>query len=135
MRRYNHKWKFIFFPFAAAAFLTLAGFVVMNLWNYLLPVIFHVTAITFWQALGIFILCKILFGFGRGGRRFGGNGGGPWMRRKWEERFKDMSPDEREKFKERMRNCGRGRWDRHDRHPFESYWKDADKPKADNTEA
>ena len=120
MRTFFYKGRFIFIPLAAAAFLSITGLVVMNLWNYLLPSILHVGMITFWQALGIFILCKILFGFGRGGQRMGG--GAPWMRRKMEERFKNMSPDEKEKFKARMSDkmCGRGSWARHN--PFDAGW-------------
>ncbi|RYZ93657.1 MAG: hypothetical protein EOP47_29400, partial [Sphingobacteriaceae bacterium] len=71
-------------PFAGAAFLALISFVVMQLWNCLLPAILGVSAITFWQAMGIFILCKILFGFGKGGRC-----GPPWMRGRMAERFKN----------------------------------------------
>lgn len=100
MRTFFYNGRFIFIPLAAAAFLSITGLVVMNLWNYLLPAILHVGRITFWLALGIFILCKILFGFGWGGHRMGG--GGPWMRRKMEERFKNMSPEEKEKFKARF---------------------------------
>ncbi len=105
MRHFVYKARFIFIPFAVAAFLALTGFVVMNLWNYLLPGILHVGVITFWQALGIFILCKILFGFGRGGRRMGG--GAPWMRHKMAERFNNMTPEEREKFRDKWsQRCG-----------------------------
>lgn len=100
MRSFFYRRKFIFIPFAAAAFLSLISFIVMTLWNGLLPGILHVGMITFWQAMGIFILCKILFGFGKGGgHRFGGGG---WMRRRMEERFKNMSPDEKERFKAKM---------------------------------
>lgn len=113
MRHFIYRRRFILFPFAAAAFLSLVSFVVMSLWNYLLPAILHVGVITFWQAMGIFILCKILFGFGKGGRRWGGDGNS-WMRHGMVERFKNMSPEEREKFKEKMaQRCGHGRWGKH----------------------
>ena len=60
-------------------------------------------AITYWQAMGILVLSKILFGFG--GR--GGRGGAPWMRHNME-RFKNMSPEEQERFREEMRaRCGK----------------------------
>jgi hypothetical protein len=79
----------------------------MLLWNALIPVIFHLTAITFWQAAGILILSKILFGFGKGGHR----GGAPWMRNRME-RFKNMSPEEQARFREQWRErCGK--WGRH----------------------
>jgi hypothetical protein len=104
MRRIFYEkraWFIPLIPFAIAGFLALAGFIVMNLWNALIPVIFHLGVITFWQAVGIFILCKILFGFGRGGR---GGGRGPWMRNRMEDRFKNMTPEEKERFKEQVKN-------------------------------
>ena len=107
MRQLFYRGRFIFIPLAVAAFLSLAGFVVMSLWNALIPVIFHLGVITFWQAIGIFILSKILFGFGKGGHR----GGAPWMKHRMAERFKNMTPEEKEKFKEKWgQRCGHGRW-------------------------
>jgi hypothetical protein len=87
--------------FAALAVL-LAGFVVMSLWNWLLPPLFGWTAIGFWQALGILVLSRILFGGWRGGR-----GGGMHWRGRMAERWAQMTPEEREKFREGMRGrCG-----------------------------
>ena len=40
----------------------LFGFVVMWLWNGLMPAIFGLTKLTYWQAVGILILAKIIFG-------------------------------------------------------------------------
>ena len=116
MRQRFYKGRFVFIPLAVAAFLSLISFVVMSLWNYLLPGILHVGFITFWQAMGIFVLCKILFGFGRGGHRMGG---GQWGRHKWDERFKNMTPEEKELFKakigDKMHGCrgwdNRSKWD------------------------
>jgi hypothetical protein len=109
MRRNFKKGWFILIPFGIAAFLSIISLVVMTLWNYLLPGILHAGVITFWQAMGIFILCKILFGFGNGGYK---RGGAPWMRHKWDERFKNMTPEEKELFKEKMgQRCGHRRWD------------------------
>ena len=92
MKQFIYKRRFIFFPLIGFAFLSLVSFVVMQLWNHLLPDILHTDSISFWQAMGLFILCKILFGFGRGGRM-----GPPWMRGGWE-RFGNMSPEEKQKF-------------------------------------
>lgn len=116
MKKALYRGRFIFIPLAVAAFLSLISFVVMQLWNNLLPDILHLGTITFWQAMGIFVLCKILFGFGKGGRPGWGGGGNPWMRKRaMEERLKTLSPEEQEKFKakmrDRMRNwedCGPG---------------------------
>lgn len=55
---------------AVAGFAILFGFIIMWLWNALMPGIFGLTALTYWQAVGLFILLKILFG------GFGGGGGG-----------------------------------------------------------
>ena len=129
MRSFFYRGRFIFIPLAAAAFLSLISFVVMNLWNWLIPAILHLGAITFWQAMGIFVLCKILFGFGKGG----GPGKGAWMRNRMEEKFKNMTPDEREKFRAKMENCGRGHWGRHGEHPFRKYWEEAAKPGEEKT--
>jgi hypothetical protein len=98
---FNNRKKFFWLiPFGVAAILALISFVVMQLWNNLLPGILHVGVITFWQAMGIFVLCKILFGFG------GKGGGAPWMRRKqmMMEKFNGMSDEDKARFKEQMRN-------------------------------
>jgi hypothetical protein len=97
----NRK-KFLFIPFGVAALLAVISYIVMLLWNNLLPNILNVNAITFWQAMGIFVLCKILFGFGRHG------GGGSWGAQKMVERCKQMTPEERQQFKEEMKQkmCG-----------------------------
>ncbi len=125
MRAFFYRRKFIFIPFAIAAFLSLVSFVVMTLWNYLLPGILHVGAITFWQAMGIFVLCKILFGFGKGGHNKWGGRGNPWMRHKMEEKFKGMSPEEKEAFKAKMSNfCDRRNWYGRHKHPFDTNWDD-----------
>ncbi|MEO6851182.1 MAG: hypothetical protein ABI203_03985 [Mucilaginibacter sp.] len=105
-RQFGFRKKMIFIPFLAAGALALVSYVVMLLWNNLLPNILHTGTIDYWQAMGLFVLAKILFGFGRGHR-----GGAPWMRNRME-RFKDMSPEERDRFKEHMRaRCGK--WGRH----------------------
>jgi MFS family permease len=51
---------------AAIIFAFIFGYIVQHLWNWLMPPIFGLTTITFWQAFAIVILCKILFGgFGK----------------------------------------------------------------------
>jgi hypothetical protein len=112
MKKIFYKGRFVFVPLIAAAILSLISFVVMQLWNNLLPEILQVRAITFWQAMGLFVLCKILFGFGKPG---GFGRGGFRMRAKMAERLEQMSPEERARFKEQFsdRMCRkRGRWGR-----------------------
>lgn len=76
---------------------TVFGFVVTNLWNYLMPGLFGLRAITFWQAVGLMVLGRLLFGGFRPGR--GGFGWRGEMMRRWEK----MTPEEREKFRQGMR--------------------------------
>ena len=78
------------------------GFIVKVLWNGLVPPIFGWNTITFWQALGLLLLSKILFG---GFHRHGGRDRGRWKQR-MKDRWEQMTPEERDKFRNGMR-CGR----------------------------
>ena len=81
----------------------LMGFVIMGLWNWLMPPLFGLHAIGFWQAFGLLILAKLLFGGFRG--RWDGR---PHWRRRMDERWENMTPEERDKFREGMRTwCSR----------------------------
>jgi hypothetical protein len=84
----------------AAIALPVFGFLVMSLWNWLMPTIFSVHPVGFWQALGLFFLSRILFG------GIGGNGGRKHWRHR--ERWEHMSPEERERFRAGMEGWGRG---------------------------
>jgi hypothetical protein len=93
--------RIFIFPVIAAAAVFIFGLVVMLLWNAILPAVFKVGAITYWQAVGLLVLCRILFGGFRGGP--GGFRGGrphfgwsPFSKGKW----MNMSEEERAKFKE-----------------------------------
>ena len=62
----------IFGAIAIAGLAILFGFVIMELWNWLMPEIFGLTELTYWQAVGLFILLKLLLGgCGGGGGRNG----------------------------------------------------------------
>ena len=82
--------KFVVFGIAAVI---VFGVVVMSLWNWLVPAVFGGREITFWQALGLLLLSKILFGGFRGGRP----GPGHW-RGRMRDRWAEMTPEERERF-------------------------------------
>ena len=115
MRKIFFAKKLLFIPLIIAALFGIS-YIVMELWNNILPAVLHVGVVTYWQAMGILVLCKILFGFGRKG----GNGA-PWMRHRMEERFKNMTPEERAKFKAKWeQRCGPRGWG--NRHPFEAEW-------------
>lgn len=84
-----------------AIFIAIGGEVVRQLWNWLLPALFGWPRITFWQALGLLALCRILFG----GFRVGGFDRSGY-RQRMAERCERMTPEEREKFRQSFR----GRW-------------------------
>ena len=73
------------------------GFLVMSLWNWLAPAVFGLRSITFWQALGLLILSKILFGGFRGRSVDGGH----WKRGMYG-RWQAMTPEERKQFRQGM---------------------------------
>lgn len=97
--------KIIGFIVCVLAFAAMLGWVVMSLWNNVLTDVVPVPFISFWQALGILLLSKILFGgfhgkLGGGARRMWGRE----MREKWQH----MTPEEKEKMKEEWRDrCNR----------------------------
>jgi hypothetical protein len=92
--------KGIKFALFGVVFATVFSYVVMHLWNWLMPPIFGWHVINFWQAVGLLVLSKILFGGFRGGP------GRHWKHR-MTERWEAMTPEEREKFREGMRGrCG-----------------------------
>ncbi|MGH8131811.1 MAG: hypothetical protein ACRETP_01040 [Steroidobacteraceae bacterium] len=91
----------------AIAFLAVFGWVVMQLWNWLVPALFHGPTLRYWQAVGLLVLSRILFG---GMRGHGGHG--HWrrrMRERWHERWEAMTPEERARLRERLfeHRCGR----------------------------
>lgn len=90
----------IFIPIAIAAGVFIFGSVVMLLWNALLPAVFGISTITFWQALGILVLSKILFGGFRGG-----HSNYKWHKHdhEWREKWMNMTPEEKEKLRTEWR--------------------------------
>jgi hypothetical protein len=83
-------------------FIFIGGEIVLHLWNWLLPPLFGWRQITFWQALGILLLCRILFGR-IGGRGFPRSSIRRRMQEGMEDRCATMTPEERERFRQRMR--------------------------------
>ena len=79
----------------------LFGWIVHSLWNWLMPAVFHLPMLTFWQAVALLVLSWILFGGLRGAR--GGRRCGWGMHDRWNR----MTPEEREKFREFMRSGAR----------------------------
>ena len=110
MRRRFKGPKFFVFFFLGIAGLAVFSTIVLLLWNALMPDIFRLPVITFWQAAGLLILAKILFGGFRGG--WGGGFGDRW-RHKMQQRWMNMTPEERERFKQE--------WGRHGGHYGRGY--------------
>jgi hypothetical protein len=106
----NHSWrrfhplKILFFVAVFIAFVLALGWVVMFLWNAILPDAIGVKPLTFWKAVGLLVLAKILFGgFGRGKGRWGNS-----SRSHWRNKWKNMSGEEREQMKLKWKaRCGR----------------------------
>ncbi len=86
------------------AFVAVLSFVVMSLWNALIPGLFHGPTLRYWQAVGLLILSRLLFGGFRGRGWHGRHG--RWrehMQRHWE----SMTPEERERLRARLKQrCG-----------------------------
>jgi Ca2+/H+ antiporter, TMEM165/GDT1 family len=99
------KYRFLI-PVFILAFLALFSFAVFGLWNHVLVDVLGVKAISYWQALGILVLARILFGgfpFKRGGP---GPFGPPWRQHKMQEYWQMLTPEQREKIREDMRQRG-----------------------------
>jgi Ca2+/H+ antiporter, TMEM165/GDT1 family len=95
--------RFFLFPFIGLAAVAVFGAVVMLLWNSILPQVTPAGVISYWQAVGLLVLARILFGgfhFGRHHRH-----GPPFMRHHW----MHMSAEEREKMRAAWHTrCGCG---------------------------
>ncbi len=94
--------RFLFVLFGPLLLLGM-GAVVMLLWNAILPRLLTLNRIAYWQAVGLLLLCRILFGGfgfrGRGGGGFSGPQGGMYWRNKWH----SMTDEERANFKNEWR--------------------------------
>ena len=102
MRNYLGRKRF-FFPLFALLALFVVSFAVYWLWNNVLVAVVAVKAVTYWQAMGLLILSRILLGgFKVGSSGVAPHGGGP----PWREKWRQMSDDERAKFKHEWRRRG-----------------------------
>jgi hypothetical protein len=99
----------------AAVFLVF-GVAVMLLWNWLLPPIFGLPSINYLQAVGLFVLARILFsnvggGFADNGHRHGRRlfGGDSHHDNPFREKWLNMSNEERKDFWENHHGLFHGR--------------------------
>jgi hypothetical protein len=112
MTRFRGRWvaKGAAFLVLVPALIAVLSFVVMSLWNALIPGLFHGPLLTFWQAAGLLVLSKILFGGfrGRGGHGWHGRHG-RWRGEMWRQKWESMTPEERDRLRARFkRRCGWG---------------------------
>ena len=99
---YNwRKRKGCFFAFIPLIIVALAA-IVMLLWNAILPEVLPVSKITYWQAMGILILSKILFGGFRMGSRFKNHHA--QVHNNFKDKFMNMSDEERKNFRDQWKN-------------------------------
>ena len=96
----------IFIPIGLAAGIFVFGSVVMLLWNAILPAVLGVGMITFWQAVGILILSKILFS---GFHTRHGHHGFHHREKDIREKWMNLSPEEKEKMRKQW-------WSRFEHH-------------------
>jgi Ca2+/H+ antiporter, TMEM165/GDT1 family len=97
-KKYCGNRRCFFIPLLIVGIFVVSG-VVMLLWNWIIPGISTLSPLTYWQAMGIFILSRILFG----GFRFHSHRGGyrhvHRFHTKIKDRFMDMNEDEKQQFK------------------------------------
>ena len=100
-KKFNRNKRRAFFFALILLIPLIKSLILMLLWNAILPELLHVSAINYWQALGLFILCKILFGnFGFGHFGFKNK---PFRKPAFREKFMNMSPEEKEKLKQQWK--------------------------------
>lgn len=99
MNTHPRRRFFFLIPIAILGFLALFTWAVYALWNGVLTDVLGVKVITYWQALGLLVLAKILFG-GFPCRNFGP----PCHERMMAKRWSCLSPEQREQLREEMRH-------------------------------
>ncbi len=92
---YTSKQKKYFIPLFFIVVASLLSIVVMFLWNAILPDLFHFPEISFWQALGLLILSRVLFGAGHFKHP-------AYSHFSLHEKWAKMTPEERDEFRKRM---------------------------------
>ena len=82
------------------ALVVLLPYVIMQLWNHIVCDIFSIKSITYWQALGLFVLGRLLFGNFGFGKRSNKHPMAEHLKEKW----LNMSEEERHRFKQEWRS-------------------------------
>lgn len=96
----------VFIPLFFAVMVALLGGLIMWLWNWLMPQVFGLPMLTFWQSVGLLALCRLLVGnIGFGGHHHHGHGhcacgGENRLRESWS----SLTPEERLQIIEKHRS-------------------------------
>ena len=106
--------KGLAFLVIAPLFVAGLSYIVMTLWNAVIPGVFSLPVIGFWQAAGLLVLCRILFG----GFRPHGHG---WRHRGWYARWHRMTPEERERFRDNIKRWKQMSWE--ERREYRRSWR------------
>lgn len=101
----NHRGRIVGFVFIGIAGFAAVIALIMVLWNWLIPVIFGGPVLTYWQAAGILILSKIIFSGFWGHKSHNSDPRHRAWRRKFEEKMKNMSDEDKEKFRSGFRHA------------------------------
>lgn len=107
---YYSKRKWIFFPFIFLAAIAGFSFLVMFLWNAVVPDVFHLEEISYLQALLLLVLSRIFFGGGHFRHSC-------YSHPTWREKFKKMTPEEREEMRKNWSKIRRSHWHYHPEGP------------------
>lgn len=87
----------------AAIFIAGFGQAVLQLWNHLVPGIFGLRPLSFWEAVGLLSLSWLLFGGFRGAPFLGAGWGGRRRRDRW----RNLSPEQRAQLRQNLEGrCG-----------------------------
>ena len=100
----RHKFGLKMVPMVIVAIL-LFTLAIMLLWNWVLVPVLGVSTVTYWQAMGIGALSRLLFGGGKGkGKYYGRHRHHCWgegdHKHRWKEKMENLSDEEKEKMKD-----------------------------------
>jgi len=100
------KKKMIFMPFFFIGMAALVIWVLMLLWNWLIPELFGLDAITYWQSAGLLVIAKILFGGFHAGKRGCCCGSNKHQHHGWKHKFKHkwaaMSEEDKKRWEKKF---------------------------------
>ncbi len=98
MRTIAHKKRRYLIPPFILLVIAVFSMIIMILWNALMPAIFNLPTIKFWQAAGLLVMSRLLLGMGHCGTPWANN----HMKNSLREKISAMDPEERKEFIKRM---------------------------------